>query len=150
MRLGDDNEERPLQMGLNSAEPSLYAVDDAGVPTLVGTRDSAGNISFPFQTYGSECNGDHGADLAQVTLCGRGTIAATATVGRDPAGAIGAPFTVASIVLAEGPMIRAVLADGSSGAQRGDTVRAMTSPVGAGDDSTRELRFEVVATEEVR
>lgn len=136
-------------MGMNSAEPSLYAVDDAGVPTLVGSRNSAGNISFPFQTYGSEYNGDHGADLARVDLCGRGTIAATATatVSRDPAGAIGAPFTIASIVLEEGPMIRAVLADGSSRAQRGDSVRATTAPASTGDDSTYELRFEVVAAE---
>lgn len=125
-------------MGLTSAEPDLYSVDEGGVPTLYGTRDSAGNVSFPFQTYGSEYNGDHGADLSRVELSGAGTIAATASV-RSPAS-----FTVASIVLDEGPLIRALLADGASVARRGDRVRATTTEVVNGGGSVAyELRFEL-------
>lgn len=135
-------------MGLTSAEPALYSVDDTGTPTLFGARDTAGNISFPFQTYGSESTGDHGADLSRIELCGIGTIAATATVFRHGSDTIEAPFTVASVVLDEGPMIRAVLADKASAAQRGDKVRATTTEITGQDRSSYELRFALVAPEE--
>jgi uncharacterized protein len=134
-------------MGLTSAEPALYSVDDAGTPTLFGARDTAGNISFPFQTYGSESNGDHGSDLSRVELCGIGTVTATATVFRHASDTIATPFTVASVVLDEGPMIRAVLADGSSGAQRGDKVRATTSEIAGREQPSYELRFTLVSSE---
>jgi uncharacterized protein len=135
-------------MGLTSAEPALYRVDDDGTPTLFGTRDTAGNISFPFQTYGSESNGDHGPDLSRVELSGFGTVAATATVFRHAGATLDAPFTVASIVLDEGPLIRAVLADGSSGARRGDKVRAATTETAGQDRTSYELRFALVTVEE--
>lgn len=129
-------------MPAQSAEPTLYTVDDAGHPALFGVRDSAGHIGFPYQTYGSELTGDHGPNLTRVPLSGQGTITATATVHHS--GDIPTPFTVASILLDEGPLIRAVLAPETRPAMAGDRVHART----VADGNTFELRFALSLPEE--
>jgi|GEM_PF-2254210 len=129
-------------MGSTSAEPDLYSVDDAGVPTLFGARDSAGNVSFPDQSYGSVFNGDHGALLTRTELSGLGTVTATATVLAAATDGTPSPITVASIVLEEGPLIRAVL-DEKTAVTAGDKVEATTVAVTRGDSTLRELRFAV-------
>lgn len=137
-------------MAIISAEPQLYSVDEAGVPALYGVRDSTGHVSFPVQSFGSERTGEHGADLQTVALSGLGTVQAMATVhlhhGRD----IAAPFTVASIALDEGPLIRAVLVDPETIAG-GSRVRAVTFAAPADPESadvTVELRFTSLDAEE--
>ncbi|MCF8608929.1 OB-fold domain-containing protein [Gordonia sp. HY285] len=129
-------------MTRKSAEPQLYSVDDDGTPTLTGTRDSTGYISFPQQTAGSLLNGDHGAHLSAVPLSGRGEIHATATVRFHPNPDIDVPFTVASIVLEEGPMVRGILDVADSG-QVDDLVVATTAVVRLGGEDLNELRFRV-------
>ncbi|MBY8863398.1 hypothetical protein K7711_43505 [Nocardia sp. CA2R105] len=134
-------------MDMTSAEPALYSVDDAGKPTLLGARDTAGNVTFPYQTFGSEHTGDHGPDLTQVGFAGTGTVLATTKVFGHPAQDRDSAFTVASIVLDEGPMIRGVLSAGTA-AHIGDKVRAITCPVTRDGTEVAELRFALAASQE--
>lgn len=130
-------------MTTTSAEPALYDVTPDGTPVLRGVRDSAGFVSFPYQDAGSLLTGEHGADAIPVTLSGRGRIQAMATVHRHHGGDADTPFTVASIVLDEGPVVRGVLTDPDA-AHRGALVRAVTVPT-SGD--LRELRFAPISEE---
>ncbi|WP_141014681.1 Zn-ribbon domain-containing OB-fold protein [Nocardioides sambongensis] len=123
-----------------SADPLLYDVDDSGVPTLTGLRDSAGNVSFPFQDYGSEANGDHGDAITRVVLAGAGTISAVTDVHVHPDPAVPTPYRLASVVLDEGPVVRAVLVDAAE-ASIGTRVRAITVPATRDDIQVAELRF---------
>ncbi|MEV0063564.1 OB-fold domain-containing protein [Nocardia sp. NPDC050718] len=123
-----------------SAEPALYDVDDDGVPRLFGLRDSSGFVSYPFQPYGSENNGDHGELVRRVALAGTGTITAVTTVQLAPHPSVDAPYTLASIVLDEGPMVRAVLIDADD-AGIGTRVRAVTVPIERGGEQVAEVRF---------
>ncbi|MEU6559871.1 Zn-ribbon domain-containing OB-fold protein [Nocardia nova] len=133
-------------MSMSSAEPALYQVDSRGVPILYGARDSTGFVSFPYQEAGSLLTGEGGTALRRVQLSGRGRIVARATVHRHPAGDIAVPFTVASIVLQEGPLVRGILAGAGYGAV-GDTVRATTVAVPESENTLCELQFEVVSEE---
>lgn len=123
-----------------SAEPDLYDVDDDGAPRLFGLRDSTGFVSYPFQEHGSENNGDHGERLRRVPLAGTGTIAAVTEIHLAPNRHVSAPYTLASVVLDEGPMVRSVLIDASD-AGIGTRVRAVTVPIERGDGPVAELRF---------
>lgn len=137
-------------MAIKSAEPQLYSVDDAGAPTLHGMRDTSGYVSFPAQSYGSERTGDHGSQLQTVALSGLGTVRATAAVQMYHGDDITTPFTVASIALDEGPLVRGVLAD-PDGIGVGSRVRAITVACpadGETSDTTAELRFARINDEE--
>lgn len=137
-------------MATISAEPQLYSVDDSGRPELIAVRDSSGHVSFPAQTYGSEHSGEHGVDLQRIALSGLGTVQATAVVHVHHGADIGAPFTIASIALDEGPLIRGVLTVPAT-ATAGSRVRAVTvaRPMDPeNDDTTVELRFEGIDQQE--
>lgn len=127
-------------MNMISAEPDLYDVDDDGVPTLFGLCDSTGFVSFPFQEYGSEYNGDHGDRVARIELCGTGVVSAITPIHSHLDPKVVTPYLLASIVLEEGPMVRSVLVDAPQ-AQIGTRVRAITVPVARGDGQVAELRF---------
>jgi uncharacterized OB-fold protein len=127
-------------MALISAEPALYDVDDAGRPTLWGVRDDTGFVSFPFQQWGSERTGAHGNDLQRVALSGRGRVQSVATVEHHRSDDIATPFTVAAIVLDEGPLVHGILAAPNS-ATAGDHVEATTIIVSREGDQVAELRF---------
>ncbi|ELB89370.1 hypothetical protein Rwratislav_29844 [Rhodococcus wratislaviensis IFP 2016] len=129
-------------MTKNSAEPLLYDIDDDGTPMLTGVRDSSGYVSYPRQDAGSLFNGDHGPALTPVRLSGRGKIQATATVRLHPVPDIETPFTIAAVVLDEGPLVRGVLDVVDSG-RIGDEVVAITTVVRRGEDEIHELRFHV-------
>lgn len=130
-------------MSCPSAEPELYAVDCAGRPTLFGLRDSSGFVSFPFQTQGSENNGDHGDLVTRVEFGGVGTISAVVEVHLPVDPAVGSPYRLASVVLDEGPMVRSVLVD-AVGARIGTRVRAVTVPLVRDGQDCAELRFTPV------
>ena len=88
------------------AHPGLYDVDDA--IALSGTRCRAcGTAFFPPLRIGCEVCG--AADLADVKLAARGSIHGSATVHLHHGRGIEAPFTVAEIVLDDGPVIRALM-----------------------------------------
>ncbi|GAA1847661.1 Zn-ribbon domain-containing OB-fold protein [Microbacterium koreense] len=126
-----------------SAEPALYDVADDGAAILFGARDRAGYISFPFQELGSLESGDHGSDLTRVPLSGHGTVRASATVWRHNDPTVEVPYTVASISLDEGPLIRGVMADLAT-PTHGTPVRAITIPMPDAGDDVRQLRFEEI------
>ncbi|MFI8975484.1 Zn-ribbon domain-containing OB-fold protein [Nocardia asteroides] len=123
-----------------SAEPALYEVDGDGVPRLFGLRDSTGFVSYPFQEYGSENNGDHGDRVRRIELAGRGTITACTDIHLAPNHHVGVPYTLASILLDEGPLVRSVLIDARD-AGIGTRVRAVTVPIERDGDQVAELRF---------
>ncbi|MEV6062942.1 OB-fold domain-containing protein [Nocardia asteroides] len=123
-----------------SAEPALYEVDGDGVPRLFGLRDSAGFVSYPFQEYGSENNGDHGDRVRRIALAGRGTITARTDIHLAPNHHVGVPYTLASILLDEGPLMRSVLIDARD-AGIGTRVRAVTVTIERDGDQVAELRF---------
>ncbi|GAD82159.1 hypothetical protein FEK33_12200 [Nocardia asteroides NBRC 15531] len=123
-----------------SAEPALYEVDEDGVPRLFGLRDSDGFVSYPFQEYGSENNGDHGDRVRRIALAGRGTVTAVTDIHLAPNHRVGAPYTLASIVLDEGPMVRSVLIDGRD-AGIDTRVRAVTVTLERDSVQVAELRF---------
>ncbi|MFI5500920.1 Zn-ribbon domain-containing OB-fold protein [Nocardia asteroides] len=123
-----------------SAEPALYEVDGDGVPRLFGLRDSTGFVSYPFQEYGSENNGDHGDRVRRIALAGRGTITARTDIHLAPNHHVGVPYTLASILLDEGPLVRSVLIDARD-AGIGTRVRAVTVTIERDGDQVAELRF---------
>ncbi|WP_316575017.1 Zn-ribbon domain-containing OB-fold protein [Nocardia canadensis] len=134
-------------MNAISAEPALYDVGVDGVPTLFGLRDSTGFVSFPFQDFGSENNGDHGDRLARIELAGTGTISAITRIHYHLDPNVATPYELASVVLDEGPLVRSVLVDAPQ-ARIGTRVRAITVPVARGDEQVAELRFTALIPEE--
>ena len=127
-------------MSAPSAHPDLYEVDESGRPTLIGLRDSGGSVSFPFQTHGSEHNGDVGEQLSRIPLAGTGTVSAVVDVHLPLDPALEVPCRLKSVVLDEGPMVRSVLVDAPDVAI-GSRVRAVTVPVVRNDVEVAELRF---------
>lgn len=129
-------------MTLISAEPALYDVDETGRPTLWGVQDDTGSVSFPFQQWGSERTGAYGAHLQRVALSGRGRVQAVVTVQHHRRTDIATPFTVAAIVLDEGPLVRGILVQPYS-ATAGDRVEATTIVFSRDEEQVAELRFAV-------
>lgn len=127
-------------MSAPSAHPDLYQVDESGQPMLIGLKDSSGFVSFPFQTHGSERNGDVGEQATRVALAGTGTVSAVVDVHLPVDPVVGVPYRLASVVLDEGPLIRSVLVDAADVAI-GSRVRAVTVPVVRDDVELAELRF---------
>jgi uncharacterized OB-fold protein len=127
-----------------SAQPDLYPAEGER-PSLFGQCcSSCGRVSFPPNPYGCDGCGAAAVALESRELAGAGTLAAFATVHLHPMGGIEAPFTVASIVLDDGPAIRAVLTCRTDeGLAIGDRVRSVLVPRGADDDGNEvvELRF---------
>lgn len=133
-------------MSIASAEPALYEVDDEGVPTLYAMTDSTGYVTYPFQHLGSQKTGEFGDQVSRTKLRGTGTVTALATVNFHQNPEIEVPYVVASIVLDEGPMVRAVVAPGTE-PSIGTRVRATTTRVARKETELAELRFAPVVEE---
>jgi hypothetical protein len=130
-------------MALPSAEPRLYDVDAASDVALRGLRCSAcGRFSFPEQHFGCEQCGATGDQLVPCPFSGAGVIQSVATVHRYQGTDITVPFTVAAIVLDEGPLVNGVLTD-SDNAKIGAAVTATTATATRDGDDVAELRFAV-------
>lgn len=78
-------------------------------PALIGGRCTCGHIFFPMQTYGCEKCGRHGEHLQTIPLSGRGRLHTFAQVHLHARPEPRTPFTVVSIALDDGPIIRALL-----------------------------------------
>ncbi|MFT3855503.1 MAG: zinc ribbon domain-containing protein [Ilumatobacteraceae bacterium] len=122
-----------------AAHRGLYDVD-AAVPVLRGTRcGSCGAVFFP--PLGIGCAACGSTELADAELAAEGDLHSFATVhlyrGKD----VEAPFTVGEIVLAGGPVIRAMLT--SDDIAIGDRVVAEWAVTGVDDDGAEivEPRF---------
>ena len=104
-----------------AAQPDLY---DAGgdVPRLRGTRCTAcGRASFPPITIGCDSCGAPEDRLQSADLAATGLLHSIATVHRHH-GQPPAPFTVAEVLLEDGPLVRAMVAPGSEGLRIGESV----------------------------
>jgi uncharacterized OB-fold protein len=129
-----------------SAQPDLYSADDSSPPALNGARClSCGYVFFPPHRYGCEACGAPPDRIEPIALAGNGTLRSFATVHFHQGHGIEAPFTVGSIILDDGPAIRALLTCRTDeGLHPGDRVRSVL--VAQGKDSegneTFELRFE--------
>ena len=128
-------------------KPALYS--EAGTsalpdhPALVGGRCVCGHIFFPMQTYGCEKCGRHGGDLSPVTLSGRGTLLASATVHMHMGKGRQAPFLVGSIELDDGPMVRTLIVESDDKLAPGDIMLTTLVPVTVGEDGEcLDLRFK--------
>lgn len=90
-------------------------MEDAAVPQLKGQQcGGCDRVHFPPNSYGCEKCG--ATDLADRTLIGRGRILAVVTTHHANQRDIAVPYTVASIRLDEGVVIRAVMAEATDDA----------------------------------
>jgi uncharacterized OB-fold protein len=129
-------------MTIESAEPALYRVDPDGTPVLLATQDPSGYTAFPRQAFGSEKTGAHDGALTPIELAGTGRIAAVVTVHQHWGDDLPTPFAIASVLLDEGPVVRAVLTDAAAG-EIGDRVTAVTVTRTRDGAEVAELRFAV-------
>ncbi|MEU9454183.1 OB-fold domain-containing protein [Streptomyces sp. NPDC048277] len=88
-------------------------MDDSGPEPALPLRAlrcrRCGRAAVPVQDFGCESCGAHDLDLEEVELSGRGVVLALTTVHRHPAPAVEPPFTLGSVRLDEGPVVRALL-----------------------------------------
>jgi uncharacterized OB-fold protein len=127
------------------AHPGLYPAEGSR-PPLHGQRCSAcGRVAFPPNPYGCEACGAPPEKLEACELAGAGRLSAFATVHLHPGQGIQTPFTIASILLDDGPAIRATLTcPTDEGLSVGDRVHSILVSQGADGEGneTVELRFE--------
>lgn len=112
-----------------------------GPPGLVGGAcDGCGFVFFPYQRYGCERCGEYGDGLRVHTLAGRGTVLAATVVKLHADPQRNAPFTVLRLRLDDGPVVRAVVADGAE-VPVGGRVEAVLVPIPESADELLGLRF---------
>jgi len=132
---------------MQALKPHLYTLPDAGpagVPQLRGGRCSCGYVFFPMQTYGCEVCGRSGDALQPALLDGRGALVASARVLLHANKDRTAPFVVVSVKLADGPVVRTLLAqDTTERLPIGQPVQACLVEVGRSEagDAIVDLRF---------
>jgi uncharacterized OB-fold protein len=127
------------------AHSGLYPAEGSR-PPLYGQRCRAcDRVAFPPNPYGCEACGALPDALERRELAGAGTLSAFATVHLHPGQGIRAPFTIASILLDDGPTIRATLTcptdEGLAVGERVHSVLVSQGEDGEGNE-TFELRFE--------
>jgi uncharacterized protein len=105
-------------------QPGLFEAD-ADVPTLKASAcTTCGRVSFPPLTIGCDACGATEERLEPISVQAVGEVHAFATVHVHH-GQPTRPFTVAEIVLDAGPLIRALVAEGSPALGAGDRVRGV-------------------------
>ena len=96
---------------LSLLKPALYRAEGSGAapdhPALLGGVCACGYVFFPLQHYGCERCG--GLDLQPKILSGAGELLASARVHLHPGKGREAPFTVGSIRLDDGPIVRTLI-----------------------------------------
>mgnify|MGYP005714137211 CR=1 FL=1 len=100
------DEPHPAESG-ELLKPELYAESAGGTVTLAGGACECGYLFFPWQRYGCERCG--GTTLRRKPLVARGILRSSATVHVFRGEGYEVPFTVGSIALDEGPVIRALV-----------------------------------------
>jgi len=116
---------------------------DAGPPPRLRGHScpTCGRTFFPPDPFACEKCGTPAGQLTGVTLTAAGRITAAATVHRHHHPSPETPFTVATIELDEGPVLKSVVI-GASDADVGARVRGVLVP-SAVDEATVDLRFEL-------
>jgi uncharacterized OB-fold protein len=117
-----------------------------GRPALLGGRCRAcGYVFFPLQPYGCESCGS--AELESLALTGRGRLVASARVHMHAGQGRTAPFTVGSIALDDGAVVRSVLEhDGVAPLKPGTLMTSRLAAETRLDRGPHDIRF-AVATE---
>lgn len=112
---------------------------------IIGHRcTDCGRAAFPPDPFGCEQCGATTDRLEETELSARGQIHALATVHRHHHDRPETPFTVATIVLDDGPTLKAVLTGDLEGAGVGSEVVGVTTPWDSeGDVETVDLRFSL-------
>lgn len=136
--------------GLTLLKPTLYRAEGTAEapnrPALLGAVCARGHVFFPLQRYGCERCGS--LDLEPKALSGVGRLLASARVHMHAGKGREAPFTVGSIQLEDGPIVRTLIEAGE-GATLGAGTRMATTLLAVADADGREcldLRFEPEAT----
>ncbi len=125
-------------------KPGLYRAEGSaarpGQPALLGGVCACGHVFFPLQAYGCERCG--GVDLQPRVLSGAGRLLASARVHLHPGKGREAPFTVGSIRLDDGPIVRTLI-EGDLGALHPGLAMVTTLvPVADAEGAPRlDLRF---------
>jgi uncharacterized OB-fold protein len=121
-------------------KPGLYREAAAGPPVLLGGKCPCGHVFFPMQAYGCEVCGRQ--DLTPRTLVGAGRLIASARVHLFAGKGREAPFTVASIQLDDGPVVRTLIVEEASSLAPGQRMAARLVPVAGPEGEPRlDLRF---------
>lgn len=128
-------------------KPTLYTVPETGLPALRGGRCACGHVFFPMQSYGCERCGRAGEALVPALLAGRGRLVAASRVQMHARKDRQVPFTVVSVQLDDGPVVRTLLREDSAEPLTvGQPMFAALAEVAQPDGSTRlDLRFSVCA-----
>lgn len=109
----------------------LLRLTDSG-PLLAGHRCRlCGRVGFPPDPYGCEGCGALVPDLEPIDLAAVGRIQAVAEVHRHHHPEPPTPFTVATIVLDDGPALKAVLDQPGAWAKVGAAVEGLVDSAGA-------------------
>jgi uncharacterized OB-fold protein len=126
-------------------KPALYARGEP-TPVLLGGRCVCGHVFFPMQAFGCERCGQFGEALQPTPLRGHGRLRAAATVHVHADEKRPTPFTVGTIALDDGPIIRTLLLDAPPDhAAPGTEVEALFVEVDTADGGKAlDLRFRPV------
>ena len=101
---------KPALYGRADEEPSRSAY-------LKGGRCKCGYVFFPWQSFGCERCGDV-ESLEPIHLAGRGSVLSSVTVHLHASNDRPTPFVIAAVRLADGPVVRTLLAQRSGAAPR--------------------------------
>jgi hypothetical protein len=105
---------------------------------LIGGRCVCGYVFFPAQTLGCESCGRYGSELSSFELSGQGQVVSKAIVFVHADPKRPPPFAVAEIKLAEGPVVRALLAGPADNTpETGESVVASMFPPNPSDPEGR-------------
>ncbi|MEM5516453.1 OB-fold domain-containing protein [Henriciella sp. AS95] len=120
--------------------------DEEMPPRLKGQRcGSCDRVAFPPNPYGCETCGAFGAQVEEQLLAGKGRLLAFVTTHHANQRDISVPYTIASIALEDGPVVRALMNTPTDSALKvNDAVESVLvgrqAPTG---DAVDELRFRV-------
>ena len=125
-------------------KPALYRAEgsaaDPAHPALLGGSCACGYVFFPMQAFGCERCGR--TDVKERALSGRGRLLASARVHLHAGKHRQAPFTVGSIALEDGPIVRTILIDDDRTFHPGDQiVTTLVEVRDAEGQPHRDLRF---------
>lgn len=113
-------------------------------PALLGGACACGHVFFPMQTYGCEKCGS--LEVAARPLAGAGQLLATARVHLHAGKGREAPFTIGSVQLDDGPIVRTLLMESAAPPRPGQRVVTVLSPATTLEGEARlDLRFALEA-----
>jgi uncharacterized OB-fold protein len=125
-------------------KPALYRAEGTAAapdhPALLGAACACGYVFFPVQRYGCEKCGGQGIEPRALT--GRGRLLASARVHLHAGKGREAPFTVGSIALDDGPIVRTLIAEDAGPLPVGQRMVTTLAPVADAEGAPRlDLRF---------